>query len=313
MPSAPAAPIARSSRSPRLLALAAAAVAALAASTASAQQASPAARALPGYTLATPPSAGTDPGGDPGGFTVYPSFAPAPGRVETSPALPDAREPVEAPSSAPAFDLAVATEMPLMIGGQATLELPYRFLLQGEVGVLPGAFVNAVDGALVAAGSYDATTSQIVRGALSSSLIVRLSGGWRPFPAHGFEVMGGYTLASMGAGVSARQVIESAAGITVPAEIPDGELQLHSTVHSVHVSLGWRWVVADHFVIRASLAYLQSVASSSHIDVPAALQGVPAVAARIDQANQTIDATLNDTYTKYVKLPVLGISMGYRF
>jgi hypothetical protein len=211
------------------------------------------------------------------------------------------------------FDVGCATEVPLMIGAQATLELPYRILVQGEVGVLPAAYVNGIDGALTGAGAYDATTSTLVRSTLQNSLVVRASAGFRPFANHGLEIMGGYTLASLGGGVSARQAVEAVSGITVPAEIPDAQIQLRTTIHSLHVSLGWRWIVGDHFVVRASLAYLQSVGSSSSLAVPASVAALPGAAARVDQVSQAVDTTLNDAYAKYAKLPVVGLSLGYRF
>lgn len=242
---------------------------------------------------------------------------PAP-RLDGSPDAP-APPPPDAATTTPkseekaSFDIGCATEVPLMIGAQATLELPYRILVQGEVGVLPGAYVNAIDGVLTSAGAYNATTSDLVRSTLQNSLVVRASAGFRPFSSHGFEIMGGYTLASLGGGVSARQAVEAVSGVAVPAEIPDAQIQLRTTIHSLHVSLGWRWVVADHLVIRASLAYLQSVGSSSSLAVPASVTAVPAVAARVEQVSQAVDTTLNDSYTKYAKLPVMGLSLGYRF
>lgn len=212
-----------------------------------------------------------------------------------------------------AFDLALAAEAPLMIGGQATLELPYRFLLQVELGVLPGFAIDAVDGALVGTGAYDAATSDLVRSTLRDSLVARFSGGWRPFPDHGLELLGGYTVASLGGDVSARNAVEAIAGVTVPADIPDADIRIRSTVHALHVGLGWRWVIADHFLVRTSLAYLQAVGSSSHLEVPAALASSPTVQAGASAANQLLDAKLNEVYTTYVKLPLVGVALGYRF
>ncbi len=65
--------------------------------------------------------------------------------------------------------------------------------------------------------------------------------------------------------------------------------------------------------MRASLAYLQSVGSSSSLSVPASVAALPGVGTRVDQVSQTVDTTLNDNYTKYAKLPVMGLSLGYRF
>src|SRR6185503_6857601 len=126
-----------------------------------------------------------------------------PPRLDGSPEAP-APPPPDAATTAPkseekaSFDIGCATEVPLMIGAQATLELPYRILVQGEVGVLPGAYVNGIDGVLSSSGAYDATTSELVRSTLQNSLVVRLSAGLRPFRDHGLEIMGGYTLASLG-------------------------------------------------------------------------------------------------------------------
>ncbi|MEO7330867.1 MAG: hypothetical protein ABI193_19995, partial [Minicystis sp.] len=227
---------------------------------------------------------------------------------------PDAsRPPPKDNTDGPAVDLALVSQLPLMIGGQATFELPYRILLQGELGALPPAYVNALDGALVAAGTYDSTTSSLVRDGLKNSLVARLSAGVRPFSGHGFELMGGYTLMSLGGGISARDAIAAAAGMSLPASIPDGVVTVSTTIHNVHVGVGWRWVIADHFVIRASLAYLQSLSSSSHVEVPAAVAALPEVSARLPAVSQALDTRLNDTYTKYGKIPVLGLSMGYRF
>jgi hypothetical protein len=243
-------------------------------------------------------------GGSPDGV-----IAPAP-----TPPPPDAVSNKEkADEGSASFDIGCATEVPLMVGGQLTLELPYRILLQGEVGVLPAAYVNGIDSVLTGTGAYDASTSALVRSTLQNSLVVRASAGFRPFANHGLELMGGYTLASLGGGVSARAAVEAASGVAVPAEIPDAEIQLRTTIHSLHASVGWRWIVGDHFVVRASVAYLQAVGSSSSLAAPAAVSAVPGVAARVDQVSQALDTTLNSTYTKYAKMPVVGLSLGYRF
>jgi hypothetical protein len=77
--------------------------------------------------------------------------------------------------------------------------------------------------------------------------------------------------------------------------------------------VGWRWLLGEHVVLRASLGYLQAVGSSSHVDVPASLSANPLIAAQLANVNRAVDSTMNDAYTKYLKLPVLGLSLGYRF
>lgn len=331
MPIRPAVP--RSSEHRNLLSLVATAavVAALAPCEARAQEVPPRTtpnRAALGYPVQPPPpepdpwvstpsapaasSAGDGPStyGAPAAASANPpygTYAPERDRVH------DGEKKQKSEPSGFAFDLAAAAEMPIMMGGQATLEVPYRFLLQSEVGVMPGFSVDAVDSILVNAGAYDQTTSELVRNGLRGSVVGRFSVGWRPFVDHGFEILGGYTIASFGGGVSARQAVEAAAGTSLPAQIPDTDVVVHSTIHSLHLSLGWRWVVAEHFLIRMSLGYMQAVGSSSHVDVPDSLSQNQAVVSGVAVANQVLDAKLDDIYKTYVKLPVLGLSMGYRF
>jgi hypothetical protein len=283
----------------RALSAAACALALLTGAAAEAQPAppSPAARGQLGYTVWPPRTTW----GTPGDQT-----APAPDVPAPPPPAPPRQ-------SSAAFDLGVVTELPLLLGGQATLELPYGILLQSEVGVLPPAYVNAIDGALTSAGAYGSTTSDLVRSGLSNSLIVGVSGGWRPFRDHGLELLGGYTLASLGGGLSAKETIEAATGVTLPAAVPDEQIPIHSTIHAVHASIGWRWLLTDHLALRASLGYLQAVASSSQVGLPAGVTSNAMVATQLATVNQVVNSTLNDTYTKYVKLPVLGLSLAYRF
>lgn len=233
--------------------------------------------------------------------------------VASAPPLPSDLASPEPERSPVAFDVALAAHVPLMLGGQATLELPLGFLVQTELGVLPGFSIDAVDSVLVSAGAYDEATSTIVRESLRDSFVFRLSAGMRPFPDHGFEFLGGYTLASLGGGVGARTAVEAVSGVAVPAAVPDVEIGVTSTVHAFHVGLGWRWLLAEHFVVRASLGYVQAVGSSSEIEVPSELAQDPQVRAGVTAANAALDEKLDDIYTTYVKMPLLGLSLGYRF
>ncbi len=200
-----------------------------------------------------------------------------------------------------------------MIGAQATLELPYRFLIQTELGVLPGFYVDAANGALTNAGVYNDNVSALIAGGIRNSFVMRLSGGWRPFADHGFELLAGYTLVSLGGGVTARQAVEAAAGADLPSSVPDADVLLHTTIHSLHVALGWQWVIADHFLVRTSVGYMQAVGSSSSVDVPAAAALGSAAVAKVQAISASVDSTLDGDYKTYVKLPVVGLALGYKF
>lgn len=231
--------------------------------------------------------------------------------VLTTPIEPETPDETEddGESEPPYFDLAVSTHVPLSIGGQASLELPARLLVQADVGGMPSMFGSAISGLMEDFGAYDSKIGSLVGGAFDGAVVVRLSGGWRPFPDAGFEISGGYTSISLSgsvvpadlAGVVGGEYARRAAAETLPEE-----LSLSSQLHNFHVALGWRWIVFEHLVIRANVGYTQTLGSSSEVEIP----GQSELA---DLANPTVDATLDEIYTSYVKLPVLGLSGGYRF
>jgi hypothetical protein len=206
-----------------------------------------------------------------------------------------------------ALDLAAATQAPLLIGGQATLELPLRVLVQAEGGVLPRPYAEAIDAIMVGAGAYDASTSSLVRGAFSNALVARASGGWRPFPEQGLEVYAGYTLLSLGTDAGGEQLDRAGAGAVADGL---GRVEVESVVHAAHGALGWRWIIADHVALRASLGYVHAVAADTAIDGSSGSSGLSpqAMAAATDLAEQRVDGLL----TRHVRVPLLGLSGGYR-
>jgi hypothetical protein len=284
------------------------------AATASAQQPAPA------------PSSWTMPGNQP---AIAIAVAPAP-----APAEPPA--PADAPAFAPQplpgpqaeapreqarrprdwhVDLGVGTELPLSVGGLLTVEAPHRLLFQLGVGVMPRAYAEAIDGFLTSSGAYDAVVSQIVRASLGNSLVLRASIGGRPFADHGFEILGGYTLMTLGGSVATTDAINAVLIQTgYPYQVPAGsypDLPLSATLHNFHASIGWRWLVADErLVLRASLSYIQTLASRVTVDIPASAGQVALAEGTI---NEQINAFLGPYFAKYAKAPTLGLSAAFRF
>lgn len=299
----------------RLCLVAAACSTLLAAAPAFAQEAPEPAPELPAVVPASatlPQSAFTMPGAEPAtpGLTITfgPGAPPAPERDEATPTAPRRESDFH-------FDLGFGTELPISVGGVATAELPGRLLLQVGLGFMPHGYANAIDGFLTSVGAYDQTVSNIVRGSLGSSFVLRASGGWRPFAGHGLEIMGGYTLMTLGGQTTAAEVInavlaEGGYGQRVPSGL-NADIPLSATLHNVHVSLGWRWLMADeHLVVRASVSYIQCVAA----DVGVNLAGLGGQAAAMESTvNQGLNGFLNPYFTRYAKAPTVGLSAAYRF
>jgi hypothetical protein len=232
--------------------------------------------------------------------------APAPAPERDTPAPP------AEPRRNFQFDVGVATDFPVFLGGYVGAEVPGRILLQVGAGVMPSPYTSAVNGLLTSLGAYDATVGGLVQSALANPFVLRLSAGWRPFPGHGLEIMGGYTLmhaegaATEGDVINAvlteqgsSQRVPAGSGMTVP---------LTTNLHNVHVSLGWRWLAADdHLVIRASLSYIQCLAADMSVSLPSQGQAMEAT------VNQQLNAIVTPYFTSYVKAPLLGLSAAYRF
>jgi hypothetical protein len=263
----------------------------------------PASQAAPAPQVAQPASA----------WQMAPS---APGAITFAPAVEPARDVVTEQGPRRQgdvhFDLGFGTELPISVGGVGTLELPGRLLLQLGLGFMPHGYANAIDGILTSVGAYDQTVSQLIRGSLGSSFVLKASGGWRPFEGHGLEILGGYTLITMGGATTTADIINAGlaesgssqrVGTSMSQDIP-----LAATLHNVHVTVGWRWLMADdHFVVRASLSYVQCLASSMSVGLPAAQQSMEA------PVNQALNAAVGPYLTTYVKAPTLGLSAAYRF
>jgi hypothetical protein len=209
-------------------------------------------------------------------------------------------------------DVGFATEFPISMGGYLGVELPGRLLLQAGAGVMPSPYTSAVNGVLSGVGVYDKTVGDLIQSSISNSFVLRLSGGWRPFPDHGLEILAGYTLMTLGGSTTEGDVINAAlaeAGSSQRVQAGSGmTIPLSATLHNVHVTLGWRWLLAgDHVVIRASLSYLQCLAANVGVSLPSQGQAMEAA------VNQQLNAAVAPYFTQYVKTPLVGLSAGYRF
>jgi len=194
------------------------------------------------------------------------------------------------------------TDFPLDVGGGLALEIPGRLELSGDVGVLPGAYVDAANAALVSADAYDPTTGTLIHEALHNSLIWRAHVGWRPFSGCGFFIQAGYGNATLNAGLTAAQVTE-ATGVGMPYSVsPNANVELHTKIHMMDAQLGWRWLIGDRVVIRTAIGAVHAFASKSTLTVhdagvltPYAKQLSEPGAQEIDQAVTTYGNTFEIT------------------
>ncbi len=231
---------------------------------------------------------------------AYPQAQPAPMTAD-KPAEPTRSE------KSVAFDMTAGTVFPLGIGPELLLELPGRIQLRADVLWMPGAYASAIGG-IAKSAAGDSVIAPVVTQALSSSLAWQAGLGWRPFKDHGFELGGGYTGIRLHGSATPQQIGDVVGG-DVGAQIPQAlkdDVSFTTMLHNFHVTAGWRWVPADHFVIRAFVGYSQTLGSSTAISIPgyADIQ---------NQAQPLVDQEVNKVVTTYVKLPLVGLSLGARF
>lgn len=208
------------------------------------------------------------------------------------------------------LDVTAGTDFPLSVGARLTVEGPGRLLLSTGLGVLPGAYVDAVNGALIGFGAYDDRTADLVDSALRGALVWRTHVGWRPFAKAGFYVQAGYAAVALGGGISAVETISLATGRPIPPQaIGDLRARTEADLHMIDAEMGWTWSPWRNLVIRAALGGAFTVSSSSRITVSGPPQQVQAVTPLVEEG----EAYLDDTLRSYVHTPVASVLIGWRF
>lgn len=208
-----------------------------------------------------------------------------------------------------ALDVTATTLVPLSVGPELSVELPGRILAQVHLGWMPEVYSGTLTDSLEDAGVYDAAVGALIDGALQRATTWRLAAGWRPFENAGLELALGYAHVSLDGVTTTSEVmslVPDDVAERLEEELGDVALTLDSSIHHFTIAAGWRWLVADRVVIRAHLGYLQAFQSSSSLNI----EGFPELT---ELAAPTVDSVLHDHYMRYVKIPVLGLGIGYRF
>lgn len=252
--------------------------------------------------LATRPAAAVSP---PDTTALAPAATPAP-PGDRSGLGPPPREAEAAPF---ALDLTAATWIPLSVGPELSVELPGRILAQVHVGWMPELYSQALTDTLEDAGVYDADVGDLVDGAVRGATTWRLAAGWRPFPRAGLELTVGYAHVALDGGTNVSELVPLVTpdvAEELQNELGNADIDLDSSIHHFTIAAGWRWLIAKRVVIRANLGYLQAFAASSRLDI----ESRPDLTAL---AEPTVRAILHDNYMRYIKVPVVGLGVGYHF
>ncbi len=202
------------------------------------------------------------------------------------------------------------TAFPLDVGARVTFDRG-RVRVGGEVGYLPGPYVQAINAIVIALGGYDEETAELIEKSLQSSLVVRASAGGRPLRRWGLYLEGGYTLVTLGGGVGGEDLIALATG----AEPPDGtggerDYDVASTLHLLGAETGWEWRLRQgRLQLRAGIGFVTTVAASTSVEP----RFQPLLPQLQEAFTSDAEAYLDETYLTYVHAPTVVLSAGWRF
>lgn len=203
------------------------------------------------------------------------------------------------------------TDVPLHVGAAVRAELPARVRVGASLGVLPGPYVDLINSVAVEAGAYDEDTARLIRKSLTRSLVARATAGWRPFAHRGFYVEGGYTWISLGGNVAGEDLITLATGVEPPGALAgDREYDVQSTLHLAGAEAGWEWRLrARPIVLRTSIGFATTIAAQSTVEP----RYDPLAPALVERFTDETEDYLDETYRRYVHLPVLALSASWAF
>jgi hypothetical protein len=207
------------------------------------------------------------------------------------------------------LDLGASTWLPLSVGPELDAEFPGRVLASVHLGWMPELYSRTLTDGLEDAGVYDSTVGALVDGALERATTWRFMAGWRPLERYGLEVWLGYSHVSLSGQSSVGEIaplLDASQADQIVNQVGDRTARLESSLDQVSFSVGWRWLVAERLLIRANVGYLQAFDSSSKVEI----EGSPALTALVQP---TVDTVLHEHYMNYVKLPVVGVGVAYRF
>lgn len=209
------------------------------------------------------------------------------------------------------LEAGVGTDFPVQLGARVGLEMPGRVRVSTSFGVLPGPYVDAINGVLVGLDAYSREEADLVTSTLSSSLVWRTHVGWRPFADAGFYADLGYGLVTLGGGATASELI---AGLT-KRDLPPGaggiNITADSTLHMLDVELGWRFPIGPSFAAWTALGGAFTLASSTSLTPDET--GRPLIDAEARKIADAGAKRLDDIYTSYVFTPVLSLGVAYVF
>jgi len=212
------------------------------------------------------------------------------------------------------LDVALVTDVPILVGGAVTWESPRRYRGRFTGGVMPGAYVDATNAAMVGFDIYSETVADIIDSALERTVVLHLQGGWRPVQARPMTVWVGYQFWGLGGSTTDLGVFADVMddALYEAAQDVTGDVDIAIRDHMLTAGIGREWVFDDRVVVGTSVGFSYSLAAPSRASATRAADNE--VEQRImDGVTGTAEDYLTYVFEEWVHLPTVGLSVGYRF
>ncbi len=218
-------------------------------------------------------------------------------------------EPPEEKNRDLAFDLSFGTLFPMAVSAQGLFEIMETYQVSLDIGYMPQPYVLLMNDVVQQYAGYNDKTKELINNGIQNSFFLRLSGGVKVWK--GLEIFGGYTAMALGGSVSTWDTVEAALGRSFDRTgLPDVNAPMKSQLHGFHLGVGYQMFLVENLFLRLQATYFQVLTSKTTVDLSTRnIDGQRT----INEASAALDQYLNDIYTRYVKLPVIGAFIGFRF
>ncbi|MFT4976422.1 MAG: hypothetical protein ACI8S6_002319 [Myxococcota bacterium] len=213
------------------------------------------------------------------------------------------------------IDAALVTDFPVLVGASVAWEPTSRLRAELTGGFLPGPYLDTINWGLTTFDVYSDTTAELIDAVLQDALIVHAQVGYRLIEDRGLSFSLGYQhigLAGDTTDISLLIDADVSEEVYEKAKEEVGELDVSVSPHMITGEVGYQWLLRERLVLRSSLAFAYTVQASATVSTTEDARG-PAGQQALDALTDASEDYLVDVFEQWVHLPMLGVSVGYRF
>lgn len=215
-----------------------------------------------------------------------------------------------APNLSVAADL--GSSFPTDVGARLGVEVPGRVRLEASAGILPRAYLDAINDAATANRWYQDKDAQLIDAALEDALVLRARVGWRPAAHRGFFLLAGYGWVGLGGGVTGAEVLEYKTGEDWSWLLgEDYPIEAEAALHRAELALGWEHPLGRGLFLRWDLGGSYTLAAPTRLRADFEL-GWP-WDNEVDKAVDKAEDRLQGKLESRVHTPILGLALGFRY